>query len=573
MKIFGFKVFMFKLTSLLFMVGHNVFFYYSFRGRARSTALVLALLLIPVSTELMYFSSQTYTEAMFLFLQSALFFVLIKYFHSIEDRLNLYREHWWKVLLAGFIIFLISITRNNGIIVLGVVLFYLLTEKKFFLAGFTFATFLPFRLLFSLYKSVVWHAEGEGMGEQLDSLFYKNFYNHALGKEDFGGFVNRFLENSETYLSRLLMIGAGLRDPSYSETSALVTILLYALFGIGIYFAIRKSSTMRLVGYYLGIMLFSTFLLLQTHWGQMRMVIIYLPLVYLFLPWGLFELAENKKIRWTQPLIVLLLFILFFKQFGSSVQQAQDHNEVLKRNMRGDRYYGYTPDWVNFLKMSEWAAENVPDDVRIGSRKPSMSFIYGDGRTFHPIYRFPTLPADTALKRLEAQAGNYTIISEQQLKASRPPAQFEYGMKQELRIFVTAGDTTYSVYNFLPEQEGPIREQLSVMGLNYETDLDFLRKKISDSGKPGVAVVPDSLVNLLLRGNVDYIIRGNLRLNPSQKTNRVINTIHRYMYYMNERYYGIFKQISRIGENENEPAYLFQIQWDRYDLKKPGGDK
>jgi hypothetical protein len=66
---------------------------------------------------------------------------------------------------------------------------------------------------------------------------------------------------------------------------------------------------------------------------------------------------------------------------------------------------------------------------------------------------------------------------------------------------------------------------------------------------------------------VDYMIRGNLRLNPTQKTNRVINTVHRYMYYMEQKYAGIFSQVNQIGGNEDEPAYLFRIHWDRFGLE------
>ena len=86
-----------------------------------------------------------------------------------------------------------------------------------------------------------------------------------------------------------------------------------------------------------------------------------------------------------------------------------------------------------------------------------------------------------------------------------------------------------------------------------------------------MAIVPDTLVNQLLRSNVDYIIRGSLRLNPSQKTDRVINTVHRYLYYIEQKYIGIFSQVHQIGEKDKEPTVLLQVHWDRFGLeKKPG---
>ncbi len=572
MRIFGFKVLLFKFTSYLFLLGHLVFFYYTFRGRVSATVLVMAMLLSSVSAELLYFGSQTYTEAMYLFLQSALFFLVIQYFDKIENSIRLVIRYWWVALLTGLILFMMSITRNVGIAVLGVVLLFLLTEKKFYLAGYTLIGFMLFRIPFNIYKSLRWNVLGEDLSTQLNGLLQKNYYNAALGREDFGGMVDRFLENSQIYLSRLLMIGGGIRNPSYSDTSAFVTILIYILFGIALFYAIKKSPVMRFVGYYIGIILFVTFVILQTHWGQMRLVIIYVPLIYLFLPWGMLELAQIKKIRWLQPVIVLLLFVIFFNLFGHAVSKAKTNNEILMKHLRGNKYYGYTPDWVNFLKMSEWAAKNVPEESMIASRKPSMSFIYGDGRSFYGIYRFPTLPADTALERMKLNPADPVILKEQELRSRGLPVQLEYGMKREVEAFISIWDTMYSVFYFSDLTKRAYLDILRQYNLDYETDLNMLVEKMNASGKPGIAIVPDSLVNLLLRSNVDYIIRGSLRLNPAQKTDRVINTVHRYLYYMEQKYPGIFSQVSQIGDNQDEPAHLFMIHWERYGLDQEGNN-
>jgi hypothetical protein len=323
---------------------------------------------------------------------------------------------------------------------------------------------------------------------------------------------------------------------------------------------------MKFTGIYVGLALAATFMALQQQWGQMRMVIIYVPLIFLFLPWGLLELAKSKKIKWTQPILVLLLFIMFFRLFGLSVNKAKDNNEVLMKNIRGDRYYGYTPDWVNFLGMSEWACKNIPDESLIGSRKPSMSFIYGDGRTFHAIYRFPTLTADTTFARLAEKTAEPVIIDERKLRSGGLPREIEFSMKRNVEVFMTAADTMYSIYYLPDEFKANYLEALDQYGIEYRTDLDYLKEKISRSGKPGIAVVPDSLVNPLLRNNVEYIIRGSLRLLPAQKTERVINTVHRYMYYIEQKYFGIFSQVHQIGGNE-EPAFLFRLHWDRFGLE------
>ncbi|HEC43922.1 MAG TPA: hypothetical protein ENI20_13960 [Bacteroides sp.] len=566
MRIVGFKIFLFKFTSYLFLIGSLVFFYYTFRGKVPATILVFALLMASVSSELLYFGSQTYTEAMYLFLQSALFYLIIRYYDEIEDNIRLITKNWWIILLVGFLLFTMYLTRNIGLAVLGVVLLYLLTEKKFYLAGYTLAGFILWRIPFGIYKSLRWNIQGEDFNAQLEGLFLKNYYNPAMGSEDFGGMIDRFLDNSQIYLSRLLLIGTGLKDPGSSGTNAFLTILIYILFTIAIFYAIKKSRVMRFVGYYLGIILFVSFVVLQQHWGQMRLIIIYFPLIFLLLPWGLLQITQSKKFGWIQPVLVLSLFILFFTQFGNSVKKAQANNDALMKNIRGNKYYGYSPDWVNYLKMSEWAAKNTPEESRIASRKPSMSFIYGDGRNFYGIHKLPTLNADSVFRKMEDKQMEYIIINERELKSKNLPRDFEYGMKREVEAFITAGDSMFSIYNFSEPSTMIFIERLQQADLKYRTDFDYLRNKIQASGNPGIAVIPDTLVNLLRRGNVDYIIRASLRLNPAQKTDRTINTVHRYLYYIEQKYYGIFSQVSQVGRNEDEPAYLFRIHWERFGL-------
>jgi hypothetical protein len=70
----------------------------------------------------------------------------------------------------------------------------------------------------------------------------------------------------------------------------------------------------------------------------------------------------------------------------SSFKRGFANIPVIKKNLKGDKYYGYTPDWQNFLKCSEWAADSLPDSALVASRKAPMSFVYGNGKKFFPIY-------------------------------------------------------------------------------------------------------------------------------------------------------------------------------------------
>jgi len=131
------------------------------------------------------------------------------------------------------------------------------------------------------------------------------------------------------------------------------------------------------------------------------------------------------------------------------------------QSLAGNKFYGMTPDWINYIKMSQWAAKNTPDSVMIACRKPSIAFVYAK-REFYGIYR------------------------------------------------ITTED-------------------------------------------------PDELLQNLKDNNVRYIIMGSLRKYPNQKTQYTINTVQRYLYYIQQKYPEKIKHIQTIGADE--PAYLFEITY------------
>jgi hypothetical protein len=108
---------------------------------------------------------------------------------------------------------------------------------------------------------------------------------------------------------------------------------------------------------------------------------------------------------WVVLTVGLLLAFLLIRVSAGCIEKASDNYAILKQNLKGDKYYGYTQDWQNHLKISEWASENIPEGSVIASRKPSMSFIYGNGRHFFGIYNRLVHPSDTVLGILKKRTG------------------------------------------------------------------------------------------------------------------------------------------------------------------------
>jgi hypothetical protein len=141
---------------------------------------------------------------------------------------------------------------------------------------------------------------------------------------------------------------------------------------------------------------------------QDRLIIIVMPFIFLLLFYGTYELV--KRSSFVQGIFVIFASVMLVITIGKSAIQAKKNTTALKKNLSGDIYYGYTPDWENFLKMSKYCADSLPENAKVISRKPSMSFLYGDGKKFVGQYMVTSMDADTVLmswKKLDVQ---YVIL-------------------------------------------------------------------------------------------------------------------------------------------------------------------
>ena len=86
--------------------------------------------------------------------------------------------------------------------------------------------------------------------------------------------------------------------------------------------------------------------------------------------------------------------MLFRSSLISAMGKVSENLPILSKNLKGEKFYGYSADWKNFLQMSEWCADNLPDSALVASRKAPMSFVYGKGKKFFPVYSVIAL--DTA---------------------------------------------------------------------------------------------------------------------------------------------------------------------------------
>lgn len=564
--ILGVNVVVLKLFSFVFIIAHLFLFYFTFRKHLSPTLFAIILLITGVNSTILYFASQTYSEAMYMFLQSAGVFLFIQTYLALETapdfRVKDQLLYW---LLIGFFVFLASLTRNIGVVALLVMVVFLLLNRKYLSSMLLLGSYFIFLLPYKLYKALVWDAGRPKGSSQFAEILLKNPYNRAEGSEDFSGMVIRYFENARLYLSKHLMVGLGLQDPTAYDKSWFVTLVVGAIILVALVYAFRRSRIMLFIGLYLAVSASATFIALQQSWDQMRMVVIYIPMLLVLMSWGLQQLSTRKGFGFVAVVLPLLLVFVFFKTFELTAERMKSNQKVLSRNLKGNLYYGFTPDWQNFLVMSKWVGQNLPDSVVVASRKPSMSYIYSGGRDFYGMYRFPVEEPKKLVDALGSRVGEMVVIPDKNLDSSCPP-DVRQRLKSSVVGYVAEGTDVYGLYRTGTPEDNGVKQAIDEYSMPSVTT-DSLLRRVGASSKQCFAVSPDSLISTLHRNKVGYVIVASLRANPNMNTGNIINNIQRYLYFVELKYPGILSLVHQIGATEaEEPAWLYQLNYQIYGL-------
>ena len=133
-----------------------------------------------------------------------------------------------------------------------------------------------------------------------------------------------------------------------------------------------------------------------------------MPFLFLVLFYGIYDFAKRNNSL--QFIFLAFSAVMLVVCIGKSSINAKQNFVALKKNLGGDMYYGYTPDWENFLKLSKYCADSLPKDAQVVSRKPNMSFIYGNGKKFVGQYIVTSENADTVLMVWKKENVQYVLM-------------------------------------------------------------------------------------------------------------------------------------------------------------------
>ena len=556
--IFGINLLLLKTLSTIFIVASLWFFYKSFQRVIPAIILIPTMILISINPYVMFFSSYTYSEPLFLFFQALFFYFFSKYYWKSDQEYDI-KKDWKKYLILVFIIMGMGLTRTIGFCAIGVVIIYLIIAHRWKDLAYTASIFTIIFCLFYFAKPVIW--PDSSSVQSFETLFAKNPYNPTLGTEDFSGFANRIIQNSHIYFSNYLYKYFGFRSSIDAPLNdiPILSILTYILYIICLISVIKKNKPLLFVGLYSGVLIFLTFILLHKTWGQDRMIMIFYPYILLFLIGGFYFLFYKKTFSKLSNFFLLIIISLLIGTGIHAKNRIGRNLPILQQNILGDDLYGLTPDWENFVKMSQWANDNLDKNAVIASRKPTISYVY-TGRNFYGIYSVPRVTINDVIdsQSQEEKAKNEFLVVEHSLnnnaiKSLSPTLQHVFITKSggpfliNNKKFNTA--LIYKIEKSLVTEE--LINFLNENNLNYTFDSDaFLRQYIEDKSNLHEIADPDIMLKELKDNNVKYFVLAQIRVYTSQNTGVYINTIHQYISYILLKYPNSFNLIHTIGKDE-----------------------
>jgi hypothetical protein len=401
----GVNIILLKILSII--IGSiSVYLLHRLVSRNYSIYIAFWVCLIYISNySILLYSGSTYSEPLFMLLQTCLFLAvydLIKIEDSIKPRASIIS----RIFLLSLILIFLGLTRNVGWGAIISTLIFLIVKKKYFHSLYTSITFIIQYISFEFYKNRIWDIKTSGFSGQLQNIAYKDFYDHAKGKENLGGYIIRIWENAVQYLSNHLMKFFGFLNYNDTQKSAIITLIIIILFIIiAIYSFKKQSSKNKFIIIYLTIMLGGTFFSQQVHWNQERLILIYFPYILILGIHFLSSLVTMKPKVFQLMLSTFLSFILF-ANLSYSCSKCKSENII--QSIQGNTYFGFTADWINYLTIAEWAEKNIDIDKNILCRKPNMAEIYSD-RKFIGISRLPSKKPTDIISYMSKNKVDYII--------------------------------------------------------------------------------------------------------------------------------------------------------------------
>ncbi|MBL6447410.1 hypothetical protein JMN32_13920 [Fulvivirga sp. 29W222] len=376
------------LNGIFFILGLWLFFDLINKVTDNEAFAFTATFMALLNSHMLWYSSIMMSEIPFFFFSTL----------SLWAFVNIDQEKWlWKdpYLILCIITMIISYyIRSLGIALLGGYILYFIFQKKW-------KPILGFFIAFVV-GALPWFIRSQklGGGSYMKQLGMINPYQPALGKADFGDFVDRFFSNFSRYITFEIPSAIfPLKEPeygsSYSAEDWLLGVVIVGLFFYGV-FSLPKYRWL-ILGYTLGTL--AILMIWPDVWIGVRFIVPLIPLFTLGFLYGLYDgilklrglLSFKKPVS---PYLLLAFSLLYIKPVNAIHDQAR---------------VPYMPGWRNYFEIAKWVDRNLEEGVVVSCGKPSLFYLYAD--TYTRRYKFAQDPKEL-IADLEKHAVDYVVIDQ-----------------------------------------------------------------------------------------------------------------------------------------------------------------
>lgn len=547
--IFGLNVGLLKTLSLLFLGAHLFFFYKTFRNRINTAIFWPALIIVAINPFILYFGSQTYSEAFFMMLQMVFFWYFLKHFIDLNSE-QVPSVSFKKILVLSLLLLALGLTRSIGYAAFLAVITFFLIHKNWKHALTISLSFAGLYVIYQLFTSLIWQNNAVQFGNQASMFSYVDPYNKTLGKETILGYFMRIADNSNLYLSKHFLRIIGLRAIEAATIIPVLTIFIYSLFVGSFALVFRKNKALVFTAIYIVFALGASFVLLQAYWDNDRLIVPFIPLMILFLFGGIHAILSRLKISKASMITAILGCFIGGTTLIALTQKIQENAPVLQASLEGDSTYGFEPWRINYLDACQYATDHLPKNAVIGARKSAMATIH-TGRNFLSIVSVPNLTQDEVFKPNKV----YMLVKSLQVH----PEFKKYYSDQIVSIIFGYGSTngrfpvnvSYQVYEFAPDEFDRAKSNAQHFGVPYILDQDEFLSSFSQVS----CINPVQLVNTVHYYQMDYLILDQLRLDG--KTISAIT--YKYVTSLNSLYPEALEEVYKTGRGEFETSMVIKI--------------
>ncbi len=398
--IVGFHIFALKLTSVIFFFGSIISFYYVFRQRLDPITFLASLLFFAINVAVLDYSHHIYSEMLYLLIQIWGFYYLWKSDESSESIRSVFIVALFG--MAGF-----YVRAVGGTFPLAVACWYLIQrkwKKLFLFVAFSALLYLPLKLLELSHGTVV--------NGQASAIFMINPYNPSLGKETISGFFDRIISNVVCHLNYLFPASLSLPHWDYlivsngqlfPDIEAFISVLFSVFVLLGCYFAWRQGSkAISFLALYLGVYVLFLCFALQPIFQSIRYLVPVIPLIILFFFmgvqwfWHTFLKTKFTKTTGYKNGFLFVIILLLCSNFYYLKDGIDTNLPVLKANLQGNEFYGYSQDWINYFQTCKWISKQLnKESTAVICRKPEFFQIYAPGFKVYGAYNVEAIHPDT----------------------------------------------------------------------------------------------------------------------------------------------------------------------------------